>query len=131
MHQLVGQLTGTRQKQQAFGVQVEPSHGLPFALKQFGQPPKNSGPVLRIVMRHHLSGGLVVGNNARRRRVNAHPDGLAIDLDGIAELNALPDVGGLGIHRNTPFQYQLLHFQPRTQAGLCQHFVQLGRFGLR
>ena len=37
----------------------------------------------------------------------------------------------LGIDGNTPFQNQLLHLQPGTQAGLRQHLVKFGGFGLR
>ena len=131
MHQLIGQLTRTRQKQQALSVQIKTSYRLPFTLEQLGQPPEHGRPILRIVMRHDLACRLVVGDNAGRWRINPHPNRLAIDLDGIAELDALPDVGGLGIDRNASFKNQLLHFQAGPQAGLRQYFVQFGGFGLR
>ena len=131
MHQFIGQLARAGQQQQTFGIQIEPPDGLPFAMKQPGQTAKHGGPVLRIVMRDHLASGLVVGNDARRWRADLHADRLAVDLDGVAKLDALADVSGFGVDRNAAFQNQLLHFQARTESGLGQHLVQLGRFGQR
>ena len=130
VHQLVGQFAGTCQEQQSFGVQVQPSDRLPFALKQLGQAPEDGRTVLRVIVRHHFAGGLVVGDDAGRRWINLYADGFAVDLDGVAKLDALTDMRRLGIDGNPPFQNQLLHLQTRTQAGLGQHLVQLGRFWL-
>lgn len=131
VHQPVGQLSRTGQKQQAFGVQIKPADGLPLALKQFGQAPENCRPVLRIVMSHHLASRLVVRNHARRRRIDTHANGFAVDLDAVTKLDALADVSGLGIDRYPAFEDQLLHFKPRTQTGLSQNLVELGRFRQR
>ena len=130
MHQLVGQFARAGQQQQAFGIEVQPSDRLPLALVELGQLAKDGRAVLRIVVGHHLAGGLVVGNHPRRRRCDAHAQRLAIDLDRIAELNALADVGRLIVDRNAALQNQLLHLQARAQTGLGQHLVQLGAFGL-
>ena len=131
MHQPVGQLSRTREEQQAFRVQIETTDRLPLALKQFGQSAENGRPVLRIVVSHDFPGGLVVGNDTRGRRVNPYPDGFAVDLYGIAELDALSDVRRLAIDGNAPFQNQLLHFEPGTEPGLGQYLVEFGRLGLR
>ncbi len=131
MHQLIGQLARTRQQQQTFGIQIQSANRLPFALKQLGQAPEHGWPVLRIIVRHDLSSRFMVGNHARRRWVNPDSNGLAVHLDGIAELDALTDMRGLGIDRNTPLQNELLHFKPRTQSSLRQHFVKFGGFRLR
>ena len=131
MHQPVGQLARTRQQQQAFGIQIQPPHGLPFALKQPGQAAKHGRAILRIVVRDDFAGRLVVSNHARRRRVDANPNGLSVDLDGVAKLHALANMRRLGIDGNASFQNQLLHLQPGAQAGLRQHLVKLGGFGLR
>ena len=40
-------------------------------------------------------------------------------------------MGRLIVHRYAPLQDELLHFQPRTHAGLRKNLVQLGRFDLR
>ena len=72
---------------------------------------------------------LVVRNHTCGRWVDADPDGLAIDLDLIAKLNALSNVGGLVVDRNPAFQNQLLHFQARAHTRLGQHLMQLGAFG--
>ena len=69
-------------------------------------------------MGHDFANRLVVGNHTCRRWVDADPDGFAIDLDLIAKLNALPNVGGLVVDRNPAFQYELLHFQARAHARL-------------
>ena len=130
VHQLVGQLPGTGQQQQTFGVQVQASDRLPLALKQLRQTPENGWAVLWIVMRYHLARGLVVRNHAWRWRVYAHANGLAVDFDVVAKLNALTDVCRLRVHGNSALEYQLLHLQARAQARLRQHFVQLGAFRL-
>ena len=131
MHQLVGELARAGEQQQAFGVQVEPADRLPLALLQLGQLAEHRGAVLRVVVRDDLADRLVVRDHARRRRRDAHADRLAVDLDLVAELDALADVGGLVVDRDPPFHDQLFHLQPRAQAGLRQHLVQLGRFRLR
>ena len=130
MHQSVGQLTGTCQEQQSFGVQIQPPDRLPFALEQLGQAPENGWTILRVIVCHHFAGRLVVGDDAGRRRINLYADGFAVDLDGVAKLDALADMGRLGIDGNPPFQNQLLHLQTRTQTRLGQHLVQLGGFWL-
>ena len=131
MHQLVGQLPGTCQEKQAFSIEVKSPDGLPFSLKQFWQPPEYGWPVLRIVVRHDFSGGLVVSNDAWWRRVDAHPNGFTIDLHGIAELDALSNMSGFGVDRNTPLKNQLLHFQSGAKPGLCKYLVQFGSFRQR
>ena len=47
MHQLVGQLAGVGEQQQAFGVDVEPTHRLPLALRQARQAAEHRRAVLR------------------------------------------------------------------------------------
>ncbi len=81
-------------------------------------------------MGDHFAHRLVVGNHARGRRVDAEADRLAVDLDLVAKLHTLPNVGGLVVDRNTPLQNQLLHLEPRAQPRLRQHLVQLGRLDL-
>jgi len=49
----------------------------------------------------------------------------------LSELDALADVGRLAIDGDAALLDQLLHLQPRAHARLCQHFVELGRVGLR
>ena len=68
-------------------------------------------------------------SRARRRR-NAEADGFAIDFDLVAILNALTDMRRLAVHRDAAFKNELLHFQPRAQPSLGQHFVQFRRFRL-
>ena len=82
-------------------------------------------------MRHHLASRLVISNHARRRRVDTHPNRFAVDLDTVTKLDALADVGRLGIDRYPAFEDQLLHLQSRTQARLRQNLVELGRFRQR
>ena len=82
-------------------------------------------------MGDHFAHRLVVGDHPWRRRIDAKADRFAVDLDMVAELDALTDMGWLVIDRDAPFQDQLLHFQARAHARLGQHLVQLGRFGLR
>ena len=53
---------------------------------------------------------------------------LAVDLNAVAKLNSLSDVGWLCVDRNTAFQNQLLHLQARAEARLRQHLVKLGCF---
>ena len=84
---------------------------------------------MRVVVRHDLAGRLVVRNHARRRRVDAHTNGLTVDLDAVAKLDALTNMGRLGIDRYAALQNQLLHLKPRPQASLSQNLVKLGRFG--
>jgi hypothetical protein len=53
---------------------------------------RNTVGRLRIVKGYHLTSGLVVRNNTRRRGVNLDPDWFAIDLDVVTELDTLADV---------------------------------------
>jgi hypothetical protein len=126
VHEAIGQLTRIGEQQQTFGVEVQPPYRLPLARVQAGKASKNGGAVLWIIVGHHLTGRLVVSQHAWRGRRNTHPDRLAIDLHGIAILNALPNMGWLAVDRDTAFQNHLLHLQPRAQTGLRQDFVKLG-----
>jgi hypothetical protein len=81
-------------------------------------------------VRHDLSGRLVIGDHARRRWIDAHTYGLAIDLDLISELHTLPNMRRLVVHRNPPFKDQLLHLQTGAQSSLRQHLMQFGCIGL-
>ena len=74
-------------------------------------------------MGHNFANRLVVCNHACRWWVDADPDRFAIDLNLIAKLNALTNVGWLVVDRNPAFQYELLHFQSRAHARLSQHFM--------
>ena len=112
MHQVVGQAARIGEQQQAFGVQVEPANGLPFALMQFGQSPEHRGAVLRIVVRDDFARGLVIRNDPGGRRVNTHPDRLAVDFDMVAKLDPLSDVGRFVIDGDAPFNDELLHLEP-------------------
>jgi hypothetical protein len=112
VHQPVGQLAGVGEQQQAFGVEVEPADGLPLALVQPGQLAEHRGPVLRVVVGDDLAGGLVVGDDAGGRRLDAHAHRLAVDLDLVAVLHALADVRGLIVDGDTPFGDEALHLQP-------------------
>ena len=130
VHQLVGQFAGVGEQQQALGVQVEPTDRLPLALLQSRQPAEHRRPVLGVVVGDDFSGRLVVGNDARRRGHDAHAHRLAVDLDLVAEGNALAGVRRLSVDRHQAVGDPLLHVAPRTHAGLCQHLVQLRRIGL-
>ena len=130
MHQPVGQLARAGEQQQAFGVQVQPPDRLPLAILQAWKAAKHRRAVLRVVMGDHFAHRLVVGNHARGRRVDAEADRFAVDLDLVTKLHTLANVGGLVVDRNTPFQNQLLHLEPRPQTRLRQHLVQLGRLDL-
>ena len=111
VHQIVGQFAGVGEQKQALGIEVQAPHGLPFALVQLGQTAKNRGPVLRIIMGHHLTYRLVVGDHAGGRGVDTKADGLAIDLDMVAKLDALADVRRLVVDRNAALHDELLHLQ--------------------
>ena len=82
-----------------------------------------------IVVGHHFARRLVVRNHPRRGWVDAESNRFAIDLDAVAKLHTLANVGGLVVDADAPFQDELLHLQTRANARLRQHFVQLG--GLR
>ena len=124
VHQLVSQLPGACQKQQALGIEVKSSDRLPLPLKKLGQATKDSGSILRVVVSHNLARWLVIRNHARWRWVNTQAHRFAIHFDCVAELDTLADVRRLCIHRNTPLQDELLHFQARSQTRLGQHFMQ-------
>ena len=127
MHQLIRQFARTREKQQTFGIQIEPPDRLPLALLQTRQLAEHRRTVLWIVVRHHFTDRLVVRDDARRRWRDAIADRLAVDLDLIAMLNTLADMRGLGVDRNPTLQDQRFHLKTRTKASLGQHLVQLGR----
>ena len=82
-------------------------------------------------MGYHLTNRLVVRNDSSRRRVDTVAYRLAIDLDLVAKLDALADMGRLIVHGDAPFENELLHLQTRAQSRLSQNLVELGRFHLR
>ena len=85
---------------------------------------------MRVVVADDLACGLVVRNHPRWRRVNPDMDRFAVDLDLVAVLHALADVGGLVVDHDAAFSDQLFHLQARAHARLSQNFVQFGRVGL-
>ncbi len=97
---------------------------------QARQLAEHRGAVLGIIVRDDFAHGLVIGDDTRRRRIDAKADGLAVDLDLVAELDALAHVGRLVVDRDAAFKNELLHFKARSQPGLGQHLVQLGRIDL-
>jgi hypothetical protein len=112
VHQIVGQFTRAGEQQQPLGIQIESTNALPLSILQLRQAPKYSGSILGVIVGNHLSNRFVVRNHSGGGRIYSNPDGLAIDLDAVTELNALTDMRGLIIDRYTAFQYELLHFQP-------------------
>ena len=130
MHELVGKAARVREEKQALGIDVETADRLPLALLQPRQAPEHRRPVLRIVVGDDLAGRLVVGDDARRRRHDAHAHRLAVDLDPVAERDALSGVRRLAVDRDAAFDDQVFHVAARADAGLRQHLVQLGSVGL-
>ena len=108
VHELVGQLARSCEQQQAFGVDVEPAHALPLALLQARQTAEDSGALLRIVMRDDLASGLVISQHTRRRRRDAVANRFAVQLDAVAEADALADMRRLAVHRETAFRDHVL-----------------------
>ena len=129
VHQVIGQLTRVGEQQQPLGIQVQPADRLPLSQVQFWQAPEHGRPVLRVIVRHHFTHGLVISDHAGGRGLDPEADGLAIDLDLVAKLNALTNVGRLVVHRDAPLHDELLHLKARSQASLRQHFMQFGGFG--
>ena len=130
VHQLVGQLAGVGEQQQALGVDVQPAHRLPLALWQARQAPEHGGPLLGVVVRHHLASRLVIRQHPRPRRLDADLDGLAVHAHLVTPRDALAGVRGLAVHGDTAVGDHLLQVAARADAGLGQHLVELGRVGL-
>lgn len=74
-------------------------------------------------MGHHFADGLVVCDHPGWRRVDTVANGLAVDFDLVAVLDALTHVGRLIIDRDPPLQNQLLHLKARPQTRLGQDLV--------
>ena len=129
MHELVGQAARVGEQEQAFGVDVEPADRLPLALVQARQAPEHGRPMLGIVVGDDLASRLVVREDPCRRRDDAHPHRLAVDLDPVPEGNALTGMRWLAVDRDPALDDQVFHVAARADAGLRQHLVQLGRIG--
>ena len=97
---------------------------------QAWQPAKHRGAILRIVVRHNLPHWLVVCDHTHGWWLDAKANRLAVDLDLVAILDALADMGRLVVYRDAPFQDHLFHLDARAQSGLGQHLVQLWCFRL-
>ena len=78
---------------------------------QARQFPKNSRSVFGIVVRHNFTCRFVIRNHTRWWWVNANAKWTSIDFDLIAVLNALTNVSGLIVDRNSALQNELLHFK--------------------
>ena len=130
MHQLIGQLARGREQQQAFGVDVQAPDRLPLAVGQARQATEHRRTLLRVVMADDFTGGLVVGDHARRQRRNAHAHRLAVDGHAVAPGDALPGMRRLLIHRDALVDDHLLEVTARADPGLRQHLLQLRRLGV-
>ena len=130
VHQLVRELAGVREQQQAFGVDVEPADRLPFALLQTRQAAEHGRAVLRIVVSDDFADRLVVRDDARRRRHDAQLDRLAFDLHTVAERDALANMRRLAVDLHVAIGNQVFHVAARADARLREHLVQLGRVGV-
>jgi hypothetical protein len=104
MHQVVGQLTRAGKQQQTFRIQVKAPDRLPFALKELGQPAKDGGPVLRVVMGHHFTRWFVVGDDPGCWRLNSESNRSSIDFDLIPKLDSLTNMRRLIVHADAAFK---------------------------
>ena len=129
VHHLMRQVTGVGEQQQALGVDVQTPDRLPLALRQARQTPVHGGAVLRVVMGDDFADRLVVSDQARGWRHDAHLHDFSVDLDLVAKRDALAHMRRLAVHRDAPIQDHVFHVAPRAHAGLRQHFVQLRRLG--
>ena len=125
------QLARVGEKQQAFRVDVKAPNRLPLALRQTRQAPVHGGAVLRVIVGDDFADRLVVGDQARRWRRDVHLDDFAVDLDLVAQRNALAYVRRFAVHRDAPVQDHVFHVAPRAHPGLRQHLVQLRRLRIR
>ena len=85
VHQLVGQLAGVGEQQQAFGVDVQPADRLPLALLQPRQAAEHRGALLRVVVGDDFTDGLVVRQHPGRGRRDAKAHRLAVQGHTVTE----------------------------------------------
>jgi hypothetical protein len=130
MHELVSQFARAGEEQQSFCVQVKAPYRLPLSLLEARQATEYRWSILRIIIGYHLANRFVICNHSGRRWINPIPNGLTVDFDLIAVLNALANVSWLVVDGDAALKNELLHFQSRPQPGLGQYLVQLGRFNL-
>ena len=109
MHQLVCELTRTCEQQQALGVEVKATHGLPFTLVKTWQFAKHSRAALRVIPADDFAHRLVISQNADRHGLDAHRNRPTVDLDAIAKLYALAHMGQFIIDSDATFTNQAFH----------------------
>ena len=77
-------------------------------MRQIRQPPEDGGSLLRVVVRHHLTRWLVISQHAGWRRRDAVAHRLAVELNAVAERNALARVGHFAVDRDSALANHLL-----------------------
>ena len=116
VHQAVGELAVGGEQHQARGVDVEPADRHPTLGAQTGQALEDSAPAFRVAARRHLSGRLVVGEQAAgflRRNEYATP----VDPDLIAGAEPGARGGHAAVDPNPPLRHPLIHGPTRSDPG--------------
>ena len=123
VHHAVGQRAIVGQDQQPGGGDVQAAHRNPASLAQTGQAVEHGAPAF----------GIPAGANQTFRLVeDQHPGGagtmtrerLAVEGDGVARLDALPQPRRLAIDEHAAIRDPLLDLAPRAVAHLGQGFLQ-------
>ena len=127
MHQQVGQFTRSGKHQQTFGIEVEPPHGYPALTLEPGQPLEDRGALTGIVAAADLTRRLVIKQDFRSRLLSTAVQRPTVDPHLIGRSDALTDISRLAVDRHPSGDDEFLHFAPRTDTGISQQFVQLGR----
>ena len=127
MHQQVGQFTRRGKHQQTFGIEVEPPHGHPALTLEPGQALEDGGALTGIVAAADFTRRLVIKQDFRGRFLYTPVQRPAVDTHLIGRPDTLTDISRLAVDRHPSGDDELLHFAPRSDTGISQQLVQLGR----
>src|SRR5690606_28983960 len=124
MHHRVGQLAVGGEQQQAGGVDVQAADGDPARALERGQRLEDGRAAFGILARGDFAFGLVVHQHPGRLAQRAGDEGLAVDLDAVAALDARPQLRDFAVDLDHAIGDALLERAARTQPGLGQDLVQ-------
>ncbi len=124
MHQPIGQLAVVGEEQQTARIDIQSSHGDPFAALGPRQMLEHGGPSFGILLRHHFAVGLVVEQHLITALADAvQSDRLTIDTDRFITLHRRADGSGLTVNRDAAGLNPGFDLAPRAVAGLGQELV--------
>jgi len=127
MHHAIGEVAVVGKQQEAAGIEIEAADGDPAPALQPRQFCEHAGAPVGVVAGDYFAFRFVIDQHSRQAQLELELHQLAIDADLVFGTDALADVGRQAIDADAAGDDPFLEFAARTEAGIGQGLVQLGR----